>query len=79
MSKEDNREKESATAAAEEGGRDTGDVLVVNASGHVQELDRNFGLFSICALGIVAGNAWSALAGSISTTGPLSLQVHDGV
>lgn len=37
----------------------------VNASGHVQELDRNFSLLSITAVGIVTGNTWAALGGSI--------------
>ncbi|CAL3967161.1 hypothetical protein PZA11_003555 [Diplocarpon coronariae] len=37
----------------------------VNESGHVQELERNFSLFSICAVGIVTGNTWAALGGSI--------------
>ena len=40
------------------------DVLI-NASGHVQELDRNFRLINICGLGITAGNTWLALGGSI--------------
>jgi hypothetical protein len=38
---------------------------VVNASGHKQELDRNFSLLSICAVGICTGNTWAALGGSI--------------
>ena len=37
----------------------------INASGHVQELDRNFSLLSITAVGIVTGNTWAALGGSI--------------
>ncbi|ORY12433.1 amino acid/polyamine transporter I [Clohesyomyces aquaticus] len=42
---------------------DVGEVL--NASGHKQELDRQFSLLSICAVGICTGNAWAALGGSI--------------
>jgi amino acid transporter len=38
---------------------------VLNASGHKQELERNFGLLSICATGIMTGNVWAALGGSI--------------
>ena len=38
---------------------------VINASGHKQELDRQFSLLSICAVGICTGNAWAALGGSI--------------
>lgn len=39
--------------------------MEVNETGHVQELERNFSLFSICAVGIVTGNTWAALGGSI--------------
>jgi hypothetical protein len=38
---------------------------LINASGHRQELDRNFGLINICGLGITSGNTWIALGGSI--------------
>jgi hypothetical protein len=38
---------------------------VVNASGHKQELERQFSLLSICSVGITAGNQWAALGGSI--------------
>ncbi|KAF2453461.1 putative choline transport protein [Lineolata rhizophorae] len=38
---------------------------VINASGHVQELDRNFSLLSVTAVGITTGNVWAALGGSI--------------
>ncbi|KAF2470899.1 amino acid transporter [Lindgomyces ingoldianus] len=38
---------------------------VLNASGHKQELERQFSLLSICAVGICTGNAWAALGGSI--------------
>ena len=36
----------------------------INASGHHQELDRNFNLISICALAITSGNTWVALGGT---------------
>lgn len=39
--------------------------VVINASGHVQELDRNFSLLSLCAVGIITGNAWTAAGGTI--------------
>lgn len=39
--------------------------MEVNETGHVQELERNFSLFSICSVGIVTGNTWAALGGSI--------------
>jgi amino acid transporter len=38
---------------------------VLNASGHKQELERNFSLLSICSIGITTGNVWAALGGSI--------------
>ena len=38
---------------------------LINASGHRQELDRNFGLIHICGLGVTTGNTWMALGGSI--------------
>lgn len=37
----------------------------VNASGHVQELDRNFNLLSAAGVGLVVGNVWPAVGGSI--------------
>lgn len=37
----------------------------INTSGHVQELDRTFSFFSICALSLVADNAWGAGAGAL--------------
>lgn len=43
---------------------DVGEVL--NASGHKQELERNFSLLSMCAIGITTGNVWAALGGSIA-------------
>ncbi|KAF1998599.1 putative choline transport protein [Amniculicola lignicola CBS 123094] len=46
-----------------EEGVEVGEVL--NASGHKQELQRNFSLLSICAIGITTGNVWAALGGSI--------------
>ena len=38
---------------------------IVNVGGHKQELDRNFSLLSVTALGVVNGNAWAAFAGSM--------------
>lgn len=40
-----------------------GSLIVVNASGHVQELDKNFNLASLIAVGITIGNVWPAAAG----------------
>lgn len=39
------------------------DLMEVNETGHIQELERNFSLLSICAVGIVTGNTWAALGG----------------
>ena len=38
---------------------------LINASGHAQELDRNFHLINICGLGVTSGNTWIAIGGSI--------------
>lgn len=46
---------------------------VINASGHKQELERQFGLLSICSIGITTGNVWAALGGSIVRSSTYSL------
>lgn len=38
---------------------------LINASGHRQELDRNFSLLSICAVAVTTGNTWIAQGGSV--------------
>lgn len=38
---------------------------MLNSSGHRQELDRNFSLISMCAIGVTAGNTWIAMGGSV--------------
>lgn len=38
---------------------------LINASGHIQEVDRNFGLLSLTGFGLVNGNVWPALGGTI--------------
>ncbi len=38
---------------------------LINASGHRQQLDRNFRLIDICGMGITTGSTWTALGGSI--------------
>lgn len=40
----------------------------INASGHRQELDRNFNLLSICSLAITSGNTWITLGGAVVST-----------
>ncbi|OCT48563.1 putative choline transport protein [Cladophialophora carrionii] len=38
---------------------------IINASGHAQELSRNFSLISLAGVGLVVGNVWPAIGGSI--------------
>lgn len=38
---------------------------IVNASGHRDQLNRQYGLLSICGLALTIDNAWIALGGSI--------------
>ena len=45
--------------------RDTDVGELINASGHVQELDRNFSLLAAAGVGLVVGNVWPAIGGSI--------------
>jgi choline transport protein len=52
---------EPITASSE----DTHSEALVNASGHRQELQRNFSLLSICALAVTTGNTWIAQGGSV--------------
>ena len=40
---------------------------LINASGHRQEVQRNFSLISICAVSITTGNTWIAQGGSVTT------------
>lgn len=51
--------------ANEKDTRDGTEAELVNSSGHVQEMDRSFGLFSICAMGLMTDNAWGAGGGSL--------------
>jgi len=45
---------------------DPAEEALINASGHRQELDRNFTLLSLCGLAISSGNDWIALGGSVT-------------
>jgi hypothetical protein len=38
---------------------------LINASGHKQELERNFSLLSLTAVAITTGNTWVAIGGSV--------------
>ena len=37
----------------------------INASGHRQELQRNFNLLALCGVAITTGNSWLAIGGTI--------------
>src|SRR4051794_14885979 len=37
----------------------------INASGHHQELEQNFGLLSICGIAVTTGESWIVLGNSI--------------
>lgn len=39
---------------------------LINASGHRQEVQRNFSLLSICAVAVTTGNTWIAQGGSVA-------------
>ena len=41
------------------------DEAVAADSGHVKELDRNFGLISLASLAITSGNTWIAAGGAL--------------
>ena len=41
---------------------------IVNASGHRDQLKRQYGLLSICGLALTIDNAWVALGGSIAVS-----------
>jgi hypothetical protein len=41
---------------------------IVNASGHRDQLHRQYGLLSICGLALTIDNAWVALSGSIAVS-----------
>lgn len=53
-----------ASRATESSSAEPSDVLI-NASGHVQELSRGFNLLSLAGVGLVVGNVWPAIGGSI--------------
>jgi hypothetical protein len=41
---------------------------LINASGHVDQLNRQYGLLSICGLALTVDNAWVALGTSLSVS-----------
>ena len=58
-------EPQQAVASTELNDKDIGADVLINASGHEQELERNFHLINICGLAVTSGNTWIALGGSI--------------
>lgn len=44
----------------------THEGVVINASGHKDQLKRQYGLLGICGLALNIDNAWIALGGSVS-------------
>lgn len=58
-----------STEKVELGGTDvvegTLDGVVVNASGHQDEFQRHFSIWSLCGLALTIDNAWVALGGSL--------------
>ena len=44
---------------------DVGSAVEINASGHIQELERNFSLLSLVGMALNVGSVWPAAAGSI--------------
>lgn len=61
MSTENDEKTKAAESTAAEGHQGE----LINASGHVQELERNFSLLSICAVAVTTGNTWIAQGGSV--------------
>ena len=64
---ENNKDKVGATAvdSSIDSVESPNNGSLVNVSGHKQELERNFGLMSLCGLAITSGNTWIALGGSV--------------
>lgn len=42
--------------------------VAINASGHIQEVNKNFSLLSLCGIAITSGVQWIALGASIATS-----------
>ena len=62
MEKPEELEKASGSEKSSE---DPANEALVNASGHLQELERNFSLLSLCGLAVTSGNTWLAVGGGI--------------
>lgn len=66
-SQDEERDQKTLTTANLPPPRDTTaqDVSILPETGHVQQLARNFNLLSLAGTGVVTGNVWPALGGSI--------------
>ena len=53
--------KESTDSEKGPTGESEAHLVDINETGHLQELERNFSLFSICSVGIVTGNTWAGM------------------
>ncbi|KAI9776976.1 MAG: hypothetical protein M1839_009120 [Geoglossum umbratile] len=62
----DLEKREAAVESAPAGSTNSSEEVEINESGHKQELQRNFSFFSILSTGIVVGNTWAALGGSLA-------------
>ena len=60
----DHDDKE-AVSTATASATPTDDGTFINASGHREQLDRNFGIVSVICYAITAGNCWVSLGGTI--------------
>ncbi len=60
-----NDERFGVVAAVSNSSATEGSDGLINASGHRQQLDRNFNLVSLCSYAITAGNSWVSLGGTI--------------
>ena len=49
---------------------------LINASGHVQELQRHFSLLSLCSVAITTGNTWVAIGGGIVSRLLMSVELR---
>ena len=78
-------EKDHIGATSDSTSNEQADVSIeqselINASGHVQQLDRNFNLLTLAGVGLVVGNVWPAVGGSILVAifngGPPGMSKH---
>lgn len=42
------------------------DIQIVNASGHPDQLERQYGILSICGMALTVDNAWVAIGTSLN-------------